>query len=282
MIKGIDVSYHQKLIDWEQVKNSGIGFAIIRAGYGRETMDSLFKYNVESCIKLGIPFGVYWFIYGVNEAEAEKNAEKFHSVIAPYKDKISLKVWCDLEYDTDKNAKKRGVTLTKQVRTNMVVAFCERMKSYGYEVGNYANPDYLRNKFYDLSQYPLWLAKYSSSKGDYNCFMWQYSSKGTVPGIKGNVDMNYLYEELPAAGKTETATEKEKNDLPTIRKGSMGKAVKVWQVIIGFSGNAIDGIFGDGTERVTKAWQESHGLKVDGIVGPKSWEAGLKSLYDSL
>lgn len=276
MIKGIDVSYHQKLIDWEQVKSSGIGFAIIRAGYGRDTMDSLFKYNVENCIRLGIPFGVYWFIYGVNEAEAVKNADKFHSVIAPYKDKITMKAWCDLEYDTDKNAMKRGVTLTKQVRTNMVIAFCERMKSYGYEVGNYANPDYLRNKFYDLPQYPLWLAKYSSSKGDYNCFMWQYSSKGTVPGIKGSVDMNYLYGELPEAGET---TEKDKYDLPTIRKGSKGKAVKVWQVIVGVEP---DGDFGPNTLAATKAWQESHGLTVDGIVGPKSWKAGLKSLYDSL
>jgi len=273
MIKGIDVSYHQKAIDWEQVKNSGIEFAIIRAGYGKDTVDKQFKANIEGCIKHGIAVGIYWFIYGVNETEALQNANKCHSVIAPYKDKITMKVWCDLEYDTDKNATKRGVTLTKQVRTNMVVAFCERMKYYGYEVGNYANPDYLRNKFYDLPQYPLWLAKYSSSKGDYDCYMWQYSSKGSVPGIAGNVDMNYLYGDIPA--KEEVKAESEEYNMPTLTLGSKGKAVKVWQIIIGVKS---DGIFGKDTLKATKDWQSKHGLTADGIVGKKSWKAGLESL----
>lgn len=191
--KGIDVSKHQKLITWDKVKAAGVEFAIIRAGYGRDTVDPYFVRNVEACIRLGIPFGTYWFIYGINEEESAQNADMFHQTIAPYKDKITMKAWCDLEYDTDRNAIKRGVILNKDLRTRMVIAFCERMKSYGYEVGNYANPDYLKTKFGDLSQYPLWLAKYSSEKGDYDCYMWQYSSKGSVDGINGNVDMNILY-----------------------------------------------------------------------------------------
>lgn len=193
---GIDVSYHNGIIDWKKVKESGIDFAIIRAGYGRSNVDEQFENNVKGCIKNGIPFGVYWFIYGINEDEAIQNAEKFHKTIAPYKDKIMMKVWADLEYDTDANAKKRGVTLTKEVRTGMVVSFLERMKQYGYEVGNYANPDYLNSKFNDLSRYTLWLARYSSQKGDYACEIWQYSSSGTVTGIKGKVDMNHYYGEL--------------------------------------------------------------------------------------
>lgn len=198
-IKGIDVSYHQKVIDWKKVKESGIGYAIIRAGYGRTDVDKQFLNNVKGCIENDIPFGIYWFIYGVNEAESIANADLCHKTIAPYKDKIKLKVSADLEYDTDNNAKKRGVTLTKDIRTKMVIAFCERMKSYGYDVAVYANPDYLNNKFNDLSQYPLWLAYYTSNENNakkYNPFMWQYSSKGSVPGISGDVDMNYLYETI--------------------------------------------------------------------------------------
>lgn len=272
MKKGIDVSYHQKNIDWNKVKASGVEFAIIRAGYGRTNIDKCFKRNAEECIRLGIPFGVYWFIYGVNEAEAVKNAEKCHEAIAPYKNYIGLKVWCDLEYDTDKNANSRGVVLTKNIRTNMVIAFCERMKQYGYEVGNYANPDYLKSKFNDLSRYPLWLAKYSDTKGDYDCFMWQYSSKGKVDGISGNVDMNYLYVEEEEA---DTIKEVGAYVMPTIKKGSKGKAVKVWQVIVGTDP---DGDFGKKTEAATKAFQKNKGLAVDGIVGKESWKAGLESL----
>ena len=198
-VEGIDVSYHQGFIDWKKVKESGIGYAIIRAGYGRTDVDKQFHNNVKGCIENDIPFGIYWFIYGVNEAESIVNADLCHKTIAPYKDKIRLKVAADLEYDTDNNAKKRGVTLTKDIRTKMVIAFCERMKSYGYDVAVYANPDYLNSKFNDLSQYPLWLAYYTSDENNtkkYNYFMWQYSSKGSVPGISGNVDMNYLYEAI--------------------------------------------------------------------------------------
>lgn len=204
---GIDVSTYQGNVDWKKVKDSGIKFAIIRAGFGRTDVDDKFHRNVQGCIENNIPFGVYWFIYGTNEAEAIQNTDLFHSTIAPYKDNISLKVWADLEYDTDANARRRGVSLTKEMRTNMVIAFNERMKQYGYDVGVYANPDYLNTKFNDLSMYPLWLAKYSSNKGNYDCFMWQYSSKGSVPGISGNVDMNYLYGELEEETKEEKPVE---------------------------------------------------------------------------
>lgn len=67
----------------------------------------------------------------------------------------------------------------------------------------------------------------------------------------------------------------EKYNMTTIRRGSKGKAVKVWQIIVG---TAPDGNFGGGTESATKNWQASHGLTADGIVGAKSWKVGLESL----
>lgn len=194
--KGIDVSKYQGQIDWEVVKASGIEFAIIRAGFGVSTMDQCFTRNIQECIRVGMPVGAYWFIYGVNEADAVKNADKFHEFLSPYKNHITMRVWCDLEYDTDENAKKKGVTLTKELRTKMVIAFCERMKQYGYEVGNYTNKDYMVNKFNDLSQYPIWYARYDVTEqkvlNECKPMLWQYTSKGTVPGIQGDVDLNYM------------------------------------------------------------------------------------------
>lgn len=74
----------------------------------------------------------------------------------------------------------------------------------------------------------------------------------------------------------ETAnTETEDYNMKTIKKGSKGNAVKVWQIIVGVTA---DGIFGSGTEAATKTWQKKHGLTVDGIAGPKSWKVGLEAL----
>ena len=64
-------------------------------------------------------------------------------------------------------------------------------------------------------------------------------------------------------------------NMKTIKKGSKGNAVKVWQIIIGA---AADGIFGSGTESATKIWQSNHGLAADGVVGKMNWKAGLEEL----
>lgn len=277
MTRGIDVSKYQGNVDWAKVKSAGVNGVIIRAGWGRTNVDSYFEKNVNGCMQYDIPFGVYWFIYGISEEEAISNADKCHSVISKYKADIRLKVWCDFEYDTDANANKRGVTFDKSKRTAMVKAFCERMKSFGYEVGVYANPDYLKNKFNDLSKYPLWLAYYGASEKDamkYNPVMWQYSSKGAVSGISGNVDMNYIYMEF----NKEPEQPKEKT-YPTLSVNSQGREVKVWQAIVETS---VDGKFGNGTKKATIEFQKrvfpNQPTEWDGIVGLKTWEKGLESL----
>lgn len=193
MSKGIDVSYHQGVIDWGKVKNDGVEYAIIRAGYGKSTKDKQFENNVKGCITHNIPIGVYWFLYCTDVASAIANANKFAAIIEPYKDKITHKVWCDYEYDSDEYSIKKGVKQTNTSRTKIVKVFCNRMKELGYDVGVYANRDYLENKFDSLKEYPLWFARYSETKGNYDCYMWQNSSKGSVDGISGNVDMNILY-----------------------------------------------------------------------------------------
>lgn len=198
MIKrnGIDVSKHQGTIEWEKVKASGkADFAIIRAGYGYTYKDPTFDYNIQNAIANGISVGVYWFIYALSEEEAVRNADKCHSIISAYSNDITKKVWCDFEYDSDDYAKRYGISFSKKCRTAIVKAFCERMKKHGYDVGVYSNKDYLLNKFDDLSEYPLWYALYGTTKGNRECLVWQYTSKSSVNGISGNVDMNIWYEE---------------------------------------------------------------------------------------
>ena len=208
MIKsGIDVSYHQGTIDWKKVADSGIQFAMIRAGYGKSTVDEKFIENIVGADTAGLKVGVYWFIYALNEADAIANADKCHETIKLYKDILDLGVAADYEYDSDNYSIKKGVTQTNESRTRIVRAFLRRLKEYGYKVINYANPDYLKGKFDDLSEYPLWLAYYTDNETkakSYNPVMWQYSSKGSVPGIKGNVDMNILYDSVVTENKTET------------------------------------------------------------------------------
>lgn len=191
-MKGIDVSYHNGIIDWKKVKQS-VDFAIIRAGYGKSTMDKQFINNICGAHTAGLKIGIYWFIYAANMDEAILNAKMCEKCIERYKDIITMKVWADWEYDSDKRNPQ-----TKESRTAIVIAFCDYLFSQGYEVGVYSNVDYLTSKFGDLSEYPLWLAKYSSNKGNYNPFMWQNSSTGRIAGISTNVDMNIYYGNMPA------------------------------------------------------------------------------------
>ena len=232
--KGIDVSYHQGVIDWKKVKADGIQFAIIRAGYGKTQMDKKFIENIRGANTAGIEVGIYWFIYAKDISEAIENAERCHACISLYKGIIKHKVWADWEYGSDKRNPKN-----KASRTAIVKAFCWRLKSLGYEVGVYANLDYIKSKFdmSQLSEYPLWFAKYSTSKGSYNPFMWQYSSKGSVAGITGNVDMNILYD-----GKAES--------YPVLHYGDKNEYVGILQrklIANGYDCGKVDNVFGKKT-----------------------------------
>ena len=199
--KGLDVSEHQKTVDWEKVKAAGIQFAIIRAGFGRNNIDPYFKRNITECARLGIPVGIFWFSYALNEAEAKKEAEYCLAAIEPYE--IEYPVFFDLEYDTADYMKKNGVTLTKSIATRHAEVFLAAIEQAGYYAGLYANPDYL-GRFFDaslLQKYDLWLAHYMDnpdlSSPSRSCGIWQHSSTAKVNGISGNVDANVAYKDYP-------------------------------------------------------------------------------------
>ena len=152
------------------------------------TLDTFFKENYESCVRLGIPVGVYVYSYCETE-EAAKSAAKWTSEQLKGK-KITYPVFIDMEDSQIEN-------LDVQTLTDISKTFCEELKTSGYsKVGIYANKNWLVNKLdaSQLSKYNIWLAHYTD-KTDYSgkYDMWQYTSSGTVKGIMGNVDMNYSY-----------------------------------------------------------------------------------------
>ncbi len=192
--KGIDVSKWNGNIDWKSVKNSGIDYVIIRAGYGSSTVDPQFKNYVEGAKNAGLKIGVYWFSYATNAANAKIEAQKCLDTLAPYKNSITYPVFFDFEYESVNYANKNGVTVTKNLATQMANEFLNTIKSQGYTTGIYTNKDFSNTYFSSDLLYSnnLWVAQYSSTNTfnkPYN--MWQYSETGRVPGISGNVDLNY-------------------------------------------------------------------------------------------
>lgn len=206
-LKLIDVSVHQGVIDWKEVKKH-IDGVIIRCGYGRDIIsqdDRRYVENVEACIKNDIPFGVYLYSYAKDIDGAKSEAAHVLRLLEPYKDKLSYPVYYDLEEaGTEKGAVERAL------------AFGEIIEAEGYWCGIYANQYWWRTYLKDgLDRYTKWVAKYSDEKpsgisGTYD--IWQYSSKGYVPGIEGNVDMNICYRDFPAAIKKTASKVEEKKE----------------------------------------------------------------------
>lgn len=191
---GIDVSKWNGNINWSGVKNSGVSYVIIRCGYRGSTTGALiedpkFRTNIQGAINAGLKVGIYFFTQAVNEVEAVEEASMTIGLIRGYK--ISYPVFLDVE-----SSGGRADGLDSGTRTKVVNAFCQTIRNSGYTAGVYANKTWLSSKMNAgaLSGYKIWLAQYNTAPtygGKYD--LWQYSSKGSVGGISGNVDMNLSY-----------------------------------------------------------------------------------------
>lgn len=193
---GIDVSKWQKEIDWDKVKNAGVDFAIIRCGYrgsvtGCLVEDPYFLQNIRGATAAGIKVGVYFFTQAVNEVEAVEEASTVVSLIRDFN--LDYPVYIDTE-GAGGNGRADGLDV--ETRTAVCEAFCSTIENAGYEAGVYASRNWYYHKLNtaSLEKYVIWLAEYRSVplyQGYYQ--MWQYTSKGSIDGIKGNVDMNISY-----------------------------------------------------------------------------------------
>lgn len=192
--QGIDVSEHQGRIDWDAVKASGIDFAILRVGFGAPSfggrVDYQFNRNISECERLGIPYGVYIYSYAFDNQQAADEASMVIDCLSGHNPR--LPVYYDLEDKTIiADGRQSGIASRAQT-------FCNKISSAGYKPGIYANLNWFNNILTDpvfkSGSWDHWIAQYNSQchyTGSYS--FWQYKSNGKVPGINGNVDMNYAY-----------------------------------------------------------------------------------------
>lgn len=203
-LKGVDVSKYQENIDWKKVAADGVEFAIIRLGFrgmgtnGTCELDPYFKQNIEGAMAAGIDVGVYFFTQATTEEEAREEAKFVIDNLKGYD--IIWPVVFDTEEITS-YAAARANKLSKEVRTACTKAFLEEIKAAGYTPMLYANTRWsiLNLDLAELSDYDFWYAYYGDDiYYPYQFSMWQYTSTGTVDGIKGSADLNISFKDYGA------------------------------------------------------------------------------------
>ena len=191
---GVDVSTHQKEIDWQAVAADGIDFAILRAGNRGYTegglfVDQTFAQNLQGALEAGLEVGVYFFSQATTPEEAEQEADFVLGILDGQE--LAFPVAFDWEFIADDEA--RTNHMDGAMITRCAAAFCERIKAAGYQPAIYFNrtQGYLHYDLRELKDYQLWLAEYDTAPDFYYHFdLWQYSDAGRVNGIQGNVDLN--------------------------------------------------------------------------------------------
>lgn len=194
--KGIDVSTWQGDIDWNKVKADGIEFAMLRSSFGKENpdkqTDNKFWQNYRNAKAAGVPVGAYHYSYATSVEAAKQEADFFLGIVDE----------CQFEYPVAFDIEDASqMYLGKNLITDIIMAFCERVQAAGYYVSLYTNLDWISNRI-DMSRakaFDVWLAQWSSQPTYNGSFgMWQYTSSGKVNGISGNVDMNIAYYDYPS------------------------------------------------------------------------------------
>lgn len=201
---GIDVSSHNGNINWAEVKASGVEFVFIRMSYrayasGTLATDTKAYANIQGALAAGLKVGVYIFSQAITQQEAKEEANYICNQLSAYN--VTLPVVMDYEYVSSSDGltgRLYNANLSSAQATSNVMSFCSTVASRGYSAMLYANKSFLENNVDAAtiaSAYKIWLANYTNSTsyaGDYS--FWQYSSKGSISGISGNVDCDIWYD----------------------------------------------------------------------------------------
>lgn len=226
MVKLIDVSAHNGVIDWQKVKNYGVQGVIIRTGFGQEhasQVDTRFEANYKGCKAVGLPVGVYHYSYAESAAEALLEAD---FVLKLLKGKqFEYPIYFDIEDSTQ-------VKLPKEVCDSIVTAFCSKLEKSGYWAGVYSFDGFFSSNLSTaiIQRFSAWVARVENIKPTY-CKaygMHQYSWKGFVPGISGEVDMNYCYKDFPALIKDRKLNGFDKCTITATKVAGQAEAI-VWR-----------------------------------------------------
>ena len=308
MLKGIDVSHYQGNINWERVKPQ-IDFAILRMGLGDDIPsqdDKQFERNYAECVRLGIPFAVYFFSYAVNKAKVAKEIAHIKRLLNGKK--INAPVYIDVENTRGLDWRK----LSNAELLSIMQEFNAQLNALGYKMGIYSSRsafwnEKMTDKWYDSIS--KWVAEYGAKVNNFNRTydIWQHTSKGRIDGISGNVDMNIMYNSIFTAEQPK----------PAPKPSNKNTAVKEWQtaaIADGFKfpkfgadgvwgaecesvakvavckkrltytnrsltkivqrkvGVKADGMFGKDTDRSVRNYQKANRLAVDGCVGINTWK----------
>lgn len=205
-MKGIDLSYHQGAVDWDQVKASGIEFIIPRDGWDVDSdgkwTDPMFLSYVHGAQEAGIEIpGIYHMLYAYDESTAIQNAACAINNCRKAGLPKSTIIWLDQEEHTVIKEKERGHNVTVDMQRKMAIAFCEYVKSQGYCTGIYLNKDYV-NRVYGtdiVSIYDIWYEDHTDCQPDVKCLYRQINWQGRVNGIAADVDLD-VYVGIHTAG----------------------------------------------------------------------------------
>lgn len=281
-LTGIDVSSYQGTINWWAVKQNGIDFAILKVIRKDLNPDKKFEENWKNCEAYGMKVqGVYNYSYATTVAKARSDAKRVIAILGNRKPMV----WMDVEDTVMKNLGKNLIPI--------INAYGKVITDAGLQFGVYTGESFYKTyiKPYGGVNYHMWIARYGKNNGKCNVKYqpqvpnmvgWQYTSKGRVGGIDGNVDMDVWYKELDAIYEDSTShsnpyTEPERllyYKRLAMMRGNDVKWAQYELVRKGFmpSVNAkgktnIDGCFGKTTYDAVKAFQKSVGIKVDGKIG---------------
>lgn len=304
-IRGIDVSVYQGAIDWKKVYLSGIRFAILKIIKKNMDPDGQFEKNWKGCEDAGVEIkGVYNYSYATTVEKARTDAKRVLEVLSGRK----ATVWLDVEDNCQKNLGKLLI--------DIINAYAEVITAAGLEFGVYTGQSFYNSfiKPYGGVSYPLWIARYGTNDGNMQekykpqidgMVAWQYTSKGAVDGISGNVDMNVWLAEENSAETPNTTSNKvlewqkavfldgfnlEKYGMDGKWGSECEKVAKkaiVKKLLIGYRyqnltkivqqaiGVTVDGKCGKNTRSAIITYQKKHGLTADGCVGLNTWKAIL-------
>ncbi len=192
---GIDISNWNNTItarNWRQIKNFGIGFVIMRMGYGPDYQDRQYENNYQQCKDLDMPAGAYHYVTCLTKQQAIEEA-RFALTLLEGK-KFEYPIVMDIE-ESEQRA------LDNETFNEIIEAYCSTLTEAGWKVAIYSNASMLRKlDAGNLARYDIWQAHWNTTEmGVFtkNTHIWQFTSSGTVPGITGRVDMNLSFFDYP-------------------------------------------------------------------------------------
>lgn len=193
---GVDVSSHQKEIDWETVAGTGLSFAVIRAGTSKGD-DTFFEQNYTGAKAAGILTGCYFYSYALTMEELNADLDNFIRLLSGKT--WDLPVYLDIESSDQKE-------LGPDVLNGFVKAAMKKLDESGYYAGVYSSESWF-NKLISADSCGgpdhVWMAKWMDSRTlsqnlSTVCGLYQYSDQGFIDGIPKRVDLDVCYRDYPA------------------------------------------------------------------------------------